>query len=413
MVMQERMMDIKISTNFIDVIENTIGRPLLTKELLKRPVGSTELENLSMALNNFNKQYKLPIKQETDLRPSISPKLDTIYELGFNYVSRIHDVSQFKGAFTGELKKYLLYCHGLVIEDPLIYLLDYFGPGSSNSQHALARLPAINSLLLEYSDISDLIRSGIVFPVSEPQYSDNEVPYPEDGLLKELSKRITGRNKDIPQLAAFVLREQFRKKKFHYNIDSFYPSLEHVDVLKEIMKIQQEGFTRNEIITPFGTNVIGSVSLLNLNNISIEDICYMRKQDELFSEWRGFLNSTFKELYNHSSDYTDLDNEFLGEVRDGFSNLEMRVNSRLSKAFSNSSLINTGKKISIGAVSGALSGIVTGDLKATLLMTLFGGMLSGGIQPSFEAVLDLVKNESRRKETKVIKNHFLALGLPS
>lgn len=407
------MMDPKLSTNFIDVIENTIGRPLLKKELLKIPVESKELENLGMALNDFNNQYKLPIKKETDLRPSISPKLDTRYDFGFNYVSRIHDASQFQGEFTGELKKYLLYCHGLVIEDPLVYLLDYFRPGSSNDQYALARLPAINSLLLEYSDISDLIRSGIVFPVSEPQYSDNEVPYPEDSLLKELSKRIIDKNDKIPQLAAFILREQFRKKKFHNNIDSFYPSFEHVSVLKEIMKIQQEKFTRDEIITPFGTNVIGSISLLDMNNISIKDICYMRKQEELFSEWRGFLNSTFRELYNHSSDYTDLDNEFLFEVRSEFSNLGMKVNNRLSKAFSSSSLINTGKKISIGAVSGALSGIVTGDLKATLFMTLFGGMLSGGVQPSVEAVLDLVKNESRRKETKVIKNHFLTLGLPS
>ncbi|WP_200967953.1 hypothetical protein [Enterobacter oligotrophicus] len=207
-------METKLSTNFIDVIENTIGRPLLKKELLKRPVGSKELVNLGMALNDFNNQYKLPIKKETDLRPSISPRLDTIYDLGFNYVSRIHDVSQFQGAFTGELKKYLLYCHGLVIEDPLVYLLDYFRPGSSNNQHALARLPAINSLLLEYSDISDLIRSGIVFPVSEPQCSDNEVPYPEDCLLKELSKRIIDKNDTIPQLAAFVLREQFRKNSF-------------------------------------------------------------------------------------------------------------------------------------------------------------------------------------------------------
>lgn len=180
-----------------------------------------------------------------------------------------------------------------------------------------------------------------------------------------------------------------------------------------MMKIQQEKFTSNEIITPFGTSVIGSVSLLNMNNISIEDICYMRKQEELFSEWRGFLNSTFRELYNHSSDYTNLDQEFLVEVRNGFSNLEMRVNSRLSKGFSNSSLINTGKKISIGAVSGALSGMVTGDLKTTLLTTLFGGIFSGGMQPSVEAVLDLVKNESRRKEKKVIQNHFLALGLPT
>ncbi|MGO2439181.1 MAG: hypothetical protein ACTH8B_04765 [Serratia proteamaculans] len=407
------MMDIKPSTNFIDVIENTIGRPLLKKELLKRPVGSTELENLSMALNDFNKQYKLPIKKETDLRPSISPKLDIINELGFNYVRRIHDISQFEGAFTGELKKYLLFCHGLVMEDPLVYLLDYFRPGSSSNQYALARLPAINSLLLEYSGISDLIRSGIVFPVSEPQYPDNEVPYPEDALLKELSKRIIDGNDKIPQLAAFVLREQFRKRKFYYNIDSFYPSFDHINVLKEMMKIQQEKFTSNDIITPFGTNVIGSVSLLNMNNVSIEDICYMRNQEELFSEWRGFLNSTFRALYNHSSDYTNLEQEFLVEVRNGFSNLEMRVNSRLSKAFSNSSLINTGKKISIGAVSGALSGIVTGDLKTTLLMTLFGGILSGGMQPSVEAVLDLVKNESRRKEKKVIQNHFLALGLPT
>ncbi|WP_350316143.1 hypothetical protein OHK33_19350 [Pectobacterium aroidearum] len=406
-------MTIKRSTNFVDVIENTIGRPLLKKELIKNPLGFTELESLSEALNDFNKEYKLPIKKETDLRPSISPRLKITDNLGFNYVSRIHDFSQYEGVFTGELKKYLLYCHGLVIEDPLVYLLDYFRPGCTNSPYALARLPVINSLLLEYSEISDLIKSEIIFPVSESRYCENEVPYPDDDLLKEISKRLIFKINNLPQLVGFVFREQFRKQIFDNNIDSFYPGLEYVSVLKEIMKIRQEKFTSDEIIAPFGVSVIGSVSLLNLERISIEDICYMRKQEELFSEWRGFLNSTFKRLYDDSYNYTNLESEFLIGSQNEFLKLEKRMNSKLSKGFSNYSLMNTGRDISIGAVSGALSGMVTGDLKTTLFMTLFTGMLSGGVQPSVEAVIDLVKNKSRRKENKVIRNHFLALDLPS
>ncbi|WP_226295009.1 hypothetical protein [Pectobacterium carotovorum] len=406
-------MKIKRTTNFIDVIENTIGRPLLKKELIKKPLGSTELENLSIALNDFNKEYKLPIKKETDLRPSISPRLKMTDELGFNYVSRIHDFSQYEGVFTGELKKHLLYCHGLVIEDPLVYLLDYFRPGCANSSYALARLPAINSLLLEYSDISDLIKSEIIFPVSEPQYFENEVPYPEGDLLKELSDRLVNRYRNVPQLAEFIFREQFRKQKFSNNIDSFYPSHEHVNVLKEIMKIQKDKFSRDEITTTFGTNVIGSISLLNLENVSIGDICFMRKEEELFSEWRGFLNSTFKNLYANSSDYTDLDKEFLADVRSEFSNLETKVNSKLRKSLSTFSLKDAGRSISIGVVSGAVSGIATGDLKTAFVTTLLSGMLSGGVQPSIEVAMDLVKNRSRRQEKKAIKNHFLALGLPS
>ncbi|XQS17086.1 hypothetical protein ACJ6TS_00495 [Citrobacter telavivensis] len=402
-------MDVKCSNNFIDVIEESVGRPLLRKELLRHPIKTVELEKLSVALNDFSRQYELPIKKDTELRPSISPKLEQINELGFNYVRRIHDTSQYTGGFTRALKKYLLYCHGLVIEDPLVYLLDYFRHGGANSPYALERLPAINSLLLEYSDISDLIRSNIVFPVSEPLYADNDVPYPEESLLKELRLRLSDKSENLSQLAEFIYRENFRKQQFSDNIDSFYPSHEYVDVLKEIMIIQNDKFTRDEIITTFGTNVIGNVSLLNLEDVSIEDICFMRKEDELFSEWRGFLNSTFGNLYANSSDYTDLDKEFLADTRNEFSNLETKVNSRLRKSLSTFSLKDAGRSISIGVISGAVTGIATGDLKTAFVTTL----LSGGIEPSIEVAIDLVKNRSRRKEKKVIKNHFLALGLPS
>lgn len=406
-------MNFKCSSNFIDVIEESISRPLLREELLKHPVTKIELKKLSVALNDFSKQYELPIKKDTELRPSISPKLEHINELGFNYVRRIHDITQYEGGFTRALKKYLLYCHGLVIEDPLIYLLDYFRLGGTISPYALERLPAINSLLLEYSDISDLVKSNIIFPVSEPLYSSNEVPYPEEDLLKELDCRLKNKNNNLPQLAEFIFKEQFRKQKFSNNVDSFYPSHEHVTVLKEIMKIQNDRFTRDEIITSFGTNILGSISLLNLENVSIEDICFMRKEEELFSEWRGFLNSTFRNLYANSSDYTDLDKEFLADARNEFSNLETKVNSKLRKSLSTVSLKDAGRSISIGVVSGAVSGIATGDLKTAFITTLLTGMLSGGVQPSIEAAVDLVKNRSRRQEQKVIKNHFLALGLPS
>lgn len=406
-------MKIKHSTNFVDLIENAIGRPLSKKDLINTPIEFAELESLSVALNQFHKEYKLPIKKETDLRPSISPRLKIADSLGFNYVSRIHDFTEYKGVFTGELKKYLLYCHGLVIEDPLVYLLDYFRPGCTNSLHALERMPVINSLLIEYSDISDLIRSNIVFPISEPQYFENEVPHPDEYLLKELSNRLIGRESNLPQLADFIFREEFRKQNLDNNVDLFYPSLDYISVLKEIMKIRQEKFTSAEVISPFGASIIGSVSLLNLECVSIEDICYMRKQDELFSEWRDFLNITFKGLYNNSAEYTDINGEFLNESRHEFQNLEKRISGKLSRAFPGSYLKNTGRNISIGAVSGAISGMISGDLKTTIFMTLLTGMLSGGVQPSVDAVIDLVKNRSRKNESKVIRNHFLALDLPS
>jgi hypothetical protein len=409
--MLEIIMNNNQSKNFIDVIEDSIGRPLIKEELLNYPLKNKELENLSVKLNDFSRHYKLPIKKETELRPSISPRLDNIDELGFNYVRRIHESKNFEGGFTREIKKYLLYCHGLVIEDPLLYLLDYFRGDSSNSPHAMERIPVINSLILEYSNISELIRSNIIFPVSEPFYTENEVPYPKDDLINELHNRIKGNSYNTSNVASFIFREQFRKLKFLNNVDSFYPSHHHVEVLKEIMKIQQMKFTSDEIISPFSTNVIGNISLLDLENISVKDICYMREKEELFSDWRDFLNSTFKNLYHHSSDYTNLDEEFLSSVRNDFANLGSKVNNKLSKATSNFSLKDIGKSMSIGVVSGVASGIITSDFHTALLTTLITGIISGGMEPTFEAAIDLMKNQSNRKEKKVIQNHFLALGL--
>lgn len=393
--------------NFIEAIEQSIGRPLLKKELIKNPLEFAELEKLSTAIKKFNEDYRLPVKNENELRPSISPRLKLTEALGFNYVSRIHESPQYSGTFTRELKKYLLYCHSLVIEDPLCYLLDYFRPGCANSQHTLDRIPAVNSLLLEYSGISDLIKSNIIFPVREPFYFENNVPRPDGKLLEDLREKLIEKRINLHQVTEFIFLEQFRKEIFGNNIDSFYPSLDYVTVFKEIMNIRQEKFTTNDIITPFGTNVIGSASLLNLEEISIEDICYMRKHEELFSEWRDFLNVTFKELYHHTSDYSDIDGEFLYQSRMAFTKLDRKINSKFDKAFSHVSLKNTGRKICIGALTGALSGMVTGDAKTALFMSLLNGMM----QPSIETVVDMVTQKLHNKEKKVIRHHFLALDI--
>lgn len=399
-------------TNFIDVIENSIGRPLSKNDLIKNPLEFKEIETLGVAINVFKNGYKLPKKNDTDLRPSISPRLKLTDNLGFNYVSRIHEFPQYEGLFTSEIKKYLLYCHGLVIEDPLSYLLDYFRPGCKDSPYAQARVPVINSLLIEYSGISELIKSGIVFPVSEPFYYENEVPHPDKSLLEELSQRLVKNQHHLSQLTDFIFLEQFRKQKFDNYVDSFYPDLEYISVLNEIMKIRNEKFTHKSIVTPFGASVIGSISLLNLEKISIEDICHMRKQEDLFFEWREFLNHTFETMYDHSSTFTDLDNEFLNVSKNKFHYLENKTNARLTRTFSNISLKNTGKTISIGAISGAFSGMISGDVKSALLMGLFTGMLSGGVQSGVGELIDILNKKKHKKEKSVIRNHFLAINLP-
>lgn len=401
-------MDVIRSKNFIDVIEDSISRPLLRKELQKYPVTFLELEKLRVALNEFNRGYKLPIKKDTELRPAISPKLNTINNMGFNYVRRFQDYSQHVGEFTRTIKSYLLYCHGLVIEDPLIYLLDYFNINSASCNYALERMPAIQLLLLEYCDISDLIREEIIFPISEPRYPENEIPSPNEFIMQSLSQRLAEVPNDLSRIVRFIYREQFRKKNFENNVDIFFPSCNYAFILQELMKIQQEKFTRDEIIKPFATNVIGGFPLLNLDAISIKDICIMRKQDDVFSDWRFFLDLTFKDLYTHSAEYTDLDKEFLASVRSEFSNLQGKVNNRLSKSLSDFSWRGAGQALSLGFASGVISGAATGDLEKILTTSL----LTGITLPTLQATVDLVKHQYHRKERRVIRNHFLALGLP-
>jgi len=149
------------SPTVVDVYESCLGRSLERKDLSRSPLTPKDLSTFALALSNHYRTYRLPRKAVPDLRPSISPGFTTSRSVGLDYVfgtRHFRGTFDFKfdtasqGEMTLNLKRYLLYCHGIVIQDPLPYLLDYFENGRT-SEAALARLPAVHALLSEYADL--------------------------------------------------------------------------------------------------------------------------------------------------------------------------------------------------------------------------------------------------------------------
>ena len=407
------------SRTIIDVIESWLGSHLTEKYLSRLQLSPKSLAELGQLLNEHYDTYELPIKPESELRPFISTQFTTSGSMGLNYVfgerhfDKTHtyqfDASS-QGEMTQSIKKVLLYSHGVVIQDPLPYLLDYFTDGLDN-EISRSRVPAVQSLLQEYADLAELVRQQIVIPILEPVLDGMNIPRVQPDHITELKGRLPDLGIDAQILANEILEVEHRRNRLGDRVDPFFPHRDFVRVLRELLLLSEKQFDSRDLLEPFGLTVVGGVTAIDPSAVSTKELVRIRTKDELFADWRVFLGRIFQDLQMRESWYSDIDQEYVIALREEFTSWRERFAVHFKRSSMKTVWSDAGMRVSIGIVSGGVSGALIGGAAGGELGGIVGGAAGSLVQPFIELLRDVFRVHIRRPDAAMLRHHFLALGV--
>jgi hypothetical protein len=386
------------------IIESVLQIPLEAKEVQRlNPSGET-LHQLSLAVKTYYSNFKIKPKEDWELRPYLaSPGFGPFNPLGMDYV--FGDRSAQPGQMTRNIKKYLLFCNSLCITDQLPYLLDYF-EADPNSEYAAARIPAIKALLIEYTTLRELLEQGTLIPLSDEIFGLTQHLFISEEEKKQIDSTLRLTIDDATSIATSIRRQQVYSEKLDKHVDMFFPDSRFIPVFKELLRFSEAKFTHKEIQEPFKVGILGDISAINPDAVSIQEILKMRRNEEMFQEWRSFLENVFQKLYLHEDDYNDLDREYLEGVRTELLVWKDKLRRKRKESSFANQLLESAEKIIIGASAGAVIGQLTvGSLGAAI------GAAGGALRPGLEGLRGLTRVVTARKGYITLRNHFLASGI--
>jgi hypothetical protein len=223
----------------IDVFEEILGVPFDPRWTKKISIDVTVGRRLAQAVSTYYESFRLPEKDRSEMRPYLFHAYRTGDQLwnslvrfeGGEYTfsaSRDTDLFRF-------LKPFLLYSHAICFLDPLPGLLDYFESSSEESDFAMARLPGVAHLLLEYVKIADLIRRRIVVPISGELFgfyergnfplSDSEIREVIDLLTSIPRFQKQAEYVDLNHRLGSLIKEQlWLNQRMENRIDLYFPA---------------------------------------------------------------------------------------------------------------------------------------------------------------------------------------------
>lgn len=393
-----------MEVTLVDVIEASLGINFTPEDVIKLTIDHDILKDLSDGVNEFHNHFSLPEKRVSEFRPSISTTFGKEHSIGFQHVSGVDGLE-----IDRAVKKYLLFSHALVIEDPLVYLLDYFRSGLEN-EYSRARIPRIKDLLIQYAKAGDLIRNKIVFPIAGEPIHINKIAYVSDEDIKGICKR-------LPDLSASVIQrccqqiaeERYSLATLDNRADYFFPRPEYVEVLHEIIKLEEAQYVRHHLDRPYGMSIVGKLSSINTDAVSIQDLIDIRMNDSVLAEWRQFLDKSFGELRLEAGQYSDVDSQYRLIAQKNFDEWSEKISAQLFKGSLGKNLRKSLEKISYGTVTSAAVGGLIGAMFGTTGAVVGGA--TGAIKSGIEAAVDMMGQTKERIRTRSVNNHFMAIGV--
>jgi hypothetical protein len=306
-------------TTVANVIEEALGEAI-GPELIVRAgrVPEGRLENLRERHSAFLAGYRLPAKKTSQLRPYLHPKLLQLTSQGqlLDYQAFFHDFDQAAtpGQQENVIKKYLLYCDGVILHDPLLYILDYVG----SPAHAEKTRRRFADYLSFLSYIRPLVDSGVVTFIDEAPYRNIKKhavwPVPlvfADDLsrlaqridIAEGPRRIPETEKEfilwygMPGLSSSLVARQYHRG----NLDLFFPN----DILWSGFQNLGESLNAPESNPGYRVKLLNrlmKIPLPNLDALSVTDIVNLRRNEEIFEHWRTSFERALERIELHGPD---------------------------------------------------------------------------------------------------------------
>lgn len=403
--------------NIVDLFENTLSRPLSKKELIKHGLGLNEIR--ALAIESRQEYYKKtipPKESEFEIRPFIPPEFNMgimDYAVGGNVSKSFNKFifdKNIPGKMNASIKQLLLYSHSIVINDPLDYILDYFFLNQDDNppDFILGRIEAANSLLIEYSEIADLIKNRIVIPVEMFALGRHKSLFQTEAssasLTEKLSQEIPA--EEIKKYEHIIYDIIGRYNMLEGKVDFFFPEQNYVYVLKEILKSMGEKFLSKDIHAQLDAAFLTKLKIIDVESLTTQDIVNIRQNEEIFERWRAFLSAALKKTSDNIDNCSDLNDEFKATVNAEFNEGNNDLIKRVKQSAWGSNLKDSSKNIGIGMIAGCMPSLFTNSPEGITAGAIIGATAEGSIR----AILAYLNYLRGHKSNAALRSHFVAIG---
>jgi hypothetical protein len=163
---------------------------------------------------------------------------------------------------------------------------------------------------------------------------------------------------------------------------------------------------------------IGQLPCVNPNHVSWNDILSLRRDEDIFQEWRNLVHSILDELYNRKEDFTDIEREFEEVSRERFREWSIKLEVERMRRSAFNAFFEGARQVSIqligaGLAVAAVDAAISGNSKTAV--ALAGGAVVAGLQNTgpeiIKALGEVWRAMSSHEERRSLEHHILALGL--
>ncbi len=376
-----------------DVIENALQVECSPAALAKWEPDAERVRDLAFAVRSFYSSLPNFAKPATELRPYVAGH----FAAGRKFREAFVAGSGNAGELVSEVKRYLLYSHGLAFYDPLPYLLDYFRLDPHGAE-SLRKLSAVRSLLVEYSHLRELLRRGIVVPLADEVFGPISSTGPRD--LEALESRLPNMKPEAVEIMAdIVIRGQIEIERANRIIDPFFPTPAYVEVFRELLRMISAKFTSSDLKEPYRVGMLADTPGFDVDRLSLDDVVKIRLDEEVFERWRDAVRKILARLHENTADFSDSDRE----AREVAAEVLREWQSELRKE----TVTDSVRGIIKGAAKGAVIGAVSGGIADPHGLAAAGTATIGAL---LQVIWDLSSSHRDRVTSKAVRQHFLVLG---
>lgn len=286
-------------TTVLDLIRDVLGEDL-SPDLIARvsEISPAKLRELRDRHRESVGQFSLPEKADGHLRPFVTSEGLSRADLRFE--EKDFDYPDVTGSKEDAIKLHLLYCHSLVIHDPLPYILDYFDQKSA-PRVALTRLANYLSFL---NQVRRCVEAGHLFFFDNVEDIRRARHWPPELLdwdqIKEraasidVSHDFAAELRPVPEeVRPYLLREALNSigKTLVANqsqgrkCDLYFPARFYRDALVLVVGVVRGTMDIREVELRVLERLL-SADVPNLDTLDLEDVARIRENEECFEVWR-------------------------------------------------------------------------------------------------------------------------------
>ena len=305
----------------IDDLEAILHIPLVPDQVRRIGFQHPDFRMFSYILRDILRNLALPEKRRSMIRPTLlRPDLQWMFTVPTNSYEHLQDVN--RSNLSAVIKRSLLYSDSVALDltpiiRPLQMIARPFWPNDGLDLTETQWLRAIEIKLIEIAEMADLVRHRLI------------IPFAGDLVSKQ--------------------------GPIGSQIDPMFRNKNEAAIYVDRLKAEVKSFSCEDVRRPFYSAFVMEVPSINPNAVDWNDILSLRRDEEVFQEWRDLVHGILEELYKRRDDFTDIDAEFKTVAADRFRAWSERLSVQRMRRSALDAFFEGGKEVGFEWLGGALA----------------------------------------------------------